>query len=160
MGKIKPTLTLVSNAATASTDPGPLSFALNLTAKPHSAASYALDVTEVASKIMDVSTTHALIWDASDYVAAGTAEYGADGGFLYFKNLLAENSPADKLHDIIIHNTDADADNDGDAPRLMTLQPGEFAWMPWDMTQDLYVDALETNTSALECWLFVRTTTA
>ena len=152
MGIIKPTLTLTANARSATTEAGPLSFALSLSATD------SLDVTEVASKIMDVSTTHALIWDASDYV--GTAVYGEDGGFLYFKNLLSENSPADKLHDIVISDTDAHAVPDGHAPRLMTLQPGEFAWMPWDMTQDLYVDALETNASALECWLFVRTTTA
>ena len=152
MGIIKPTLTLTANASSATTDAGPMSIALSLSATD------SLDVTEVGSKIMDVSTTHALIWDASDYTAS--AVYGEDGGFMYFKNMLAENSPADKLHDIIIHTADADADGDAHANRFFTLQPGEFAWMPWDMTQDIYVDALETNTSALECWLFVRTTTA
>ena len=152
MGIIKPTLSLTANASSATTEPGPMSIALTLSATD------SLDVTEVASKIMDVSTDHVIIWDASDYTASGV--YGEDGGFLYFKNLLSENSPADTLHDIVITDTDAHGVPDGHAPRLMTLQPGEFAWMPWDMTQDLYVDALETNTGALECWLFVRTGTA
>mgnify|MGYP003135371088 CR=1 FL=1 len=152
MGIIKPTITLTANASSATTDAGPMSIALSLSATD------SLDVTEVGSKIMDVSATHALVWDASDYTAS--AVYGEDGGFMYFKNMLAENSPADKLHDIIIHTGDADADGNGHADRFFTLQPGEFAWMPWDMTQDIYVDAIETNTSALECWLFVRTTTA
>ena len=34
MGVIKPTLTIVSNAESAATEKGPLSIALNLTAKP------------------------------------------------------------------------------------------------------------------------------
>ena len=80
MGIIKPTLTLTANASTATTSAGPMSIALSLSATDE------LDVTEVASKIMDVSTDHVQIWDASDY--AGTAVYGEDGGFLYFKKPL------------------------------------------------------------------------
>jgi len=152
MSTITPTFTLTSNASTATTLPGPLSIALSLSVTD------SLPVVEVQSKILSVSTTHQLAWDASDFTASGTV--GADGGWLYFKNLLAENSSPDLLHDIIIHNTDADADNAADAPRLFTLQPGEFAFFPWDCTQDLYVDAMETNANALECWLFVRTGTA
>ena len=152
MGIIKPTLTLTANASSATTDAGPMSIALSLSATD------SLDVTEVGSKIMDVSTTHALIWDASDYTAS--AVYGEDGGFMYFKNLLSENSPADTAHDICIGTGNADLDGVGDANRFFTLQPGEFAWMPWDLTQDIYADGQETNASALECWLFLRTGTA
>tara|TARA_R110000765_G_scaffold272852_3_gene371514 strand:+ start:2052 stop:2510 length:459 start_codon:yes stop_codon:yes gene_type:complete len=152
MGVITPTLTLTANASTATTDAGPMSIALSLSATD------SLPVTEVQSKIIDVSTTHGLLWDASAFTASGTV--GADGAWLYFKNTLAENTSPDLLHDIIISHTNADADNAADAHRLFTLQPGEFAWFPWDCTQDIYVDAMETNAAALECWIFVRTGTA
>ena len=153
MGIIKPTLTLTANSSSAGTDAGPMSIALSLSATD------SLDVTEVQSKILDmVSLTHQLVWDASDFTASGAA--GVDGAFMYFKNKLADNDPVDILHSIMISTADADVDGGGEATRLMTLRPGEFAWMPWDCTQDIYVDAIETNTSALECWLFVRTTTA
>ena len=153
MGIIKPTLSLTASASSASTDAGPMSIALTLSAPA------SLDVTEVQSKIVDMtSTTHQLVWDASDITASGA--FGVDGGFMYFKNLLSDNSPADTAHDIIIHTADADADAAGEANRFFTLQPGEFAWMPWDCTQDIYADPQETNAAALECWLFVRTGTA
>ena len=153
MGIIKPTLTLTANANTATTDAGPMSIALNLSATD------SLDVTEVQSKILDMSgTTHQIVWTAADFTSSGA--FGEDGAFMYFKNLLTDNAPADTLHDIIIHTGDADADGAGHANRFFTLQPGEFAWMPWDCTQDIYADPQETNTGALECWLFVRTGTA
>tara|TARA_R100000152_G_C6737789_1_gene161788 strand:+ start:152 stop:643 length:492 start_codon:yes stop_codon:yes gene_type:complete len=163
MGKIKPTLTIVSNAASATTDPGPLSFALNLTAKPHSAASYALDVTKVESKIMtltagsEADATHR-VFDASTFTS--NPETANDGGFVYLKNLLAD--PGDATHNIMIgHKTGAkDLDTDGEADRLMTLRPGEFAFFPWDFTEDIIADVMEDNTNQLEAWLFVRTTTA
>lgn len=158
MGIIKPTLSLTANASSATTDAGPMSIALTLSATD------SLNVTEVASKIVDMSTTHQLIWDASDYFTAGSPAtspaFGEDGGFLYFKNLLAENSPADTNHDIVIGIADENLTGVGEADRLFTLQPGEFAWIPWDLCQDIYADALETNASALECWLFLRTGTA
>lgn len=151
MATITPTLSLLSNASTATT-PGPLSVALSLS------ATKALSVDEVQSKILSVSTTHQLLWDASTFTASGTV--GADGAWLYFRNMLSENPTPDLLHDIIVSHTGADADNAADAHRLFTLQPGEFAFFPWDCTQDIYVDAMETNTNALECWLFARVGTA
>tara|TARA_R100000655_G_C2957912_1_gene188379 strand:+ start:110 stop:571 length:462 start_codon:yes stop_codon:yes gene_type:complete len=152
MGIIKPTLSLTANASSATTEAGPLSFAISLSATD------SLDVTQVESKIIDISTTHALIFDHDNYFATN-ADTGIDGGFVYFKNLLAENAPADLLHDIVIHNTDATALGQDHEPRLFTLQPGEFAWMPWDFTWNFYADGAESNSNALECWLFVRTTT-
>tara|TARA_R100001594_G_scaffold150531_1_gene212182 strand:+ start:159 stop:650 length:492 start_codon:yes stop_codon:yes gene_type:complete len=163
MGIIKPTLSLTANASSATTEAGPMSISLALTATD------SLDVTRVESKILDVDASEGasnLFLDASDYTAAGTnVTEGVDGGFVYLKNLLADNNPVDVLHDIMIGATAAELDADVDATspaavRLMTLKPGEFAWMPWDMTFDLYFDAKETNTSALECWVFVRTGTA
>ena len=152
MGVITPTLTIVANANTASTAAGPMSIALALSTTD------SLPVSEVASKIIDVSDTHALVWDASDYTASGAT--GVDGAWLYFKNLLAENGTPDLLHDIVIGNADESLLTAGEANRMFTLQPGEFAFFPWDCTQDIYVDGAEANTSALECWIFVRTGTA
>ena len=154
MGIITPTLTLSSNASTASTDAGPLSIALELSATD------SLDVTEAASKIVDITSTHKLIWDASDYFTTN-ANMFIDGGFMYFKNLLVQNpsDATDVNHSICIGNAAENLDGLDEANRLFTLRPGEFAWMPYDFTMDIYADGQETNASALECWLFVRTTT-
>ena len=154
MGIITPTLTLSSNASTASTDAGPLSIALELSATD------SLDVTEAASKIVDITSTHKLIWDASDYFTTN-ANMFIDGGFMYFKNLLVQNpsDATDVNHSICIGNASENLDGVDEANRLFTLRPGEFAWMPYDFTMDIYADGQETNASALECWLFVRTTT-
>tara|TARA_R110000744_G_scaffold347943_1_gene453491 strand:+ start:109 stop:567 length:459 start_codon:yes stop_codon:yes gene_type:complete len=152
MSTIAPTLTITSNSSEAATLPGPLSVALSLSVTD------SLPIAEVQSKILSVSTTHQLVWTAANFTASGAT--GVDGAWLYFKNTLAENSTPDLLHDIIVSHTDADADDAGDAHRLFTLQPGEFAFFPWDCTQDIYVDAAETNATALECWLFERTGTA
>ena len=146
MATITPTLTLTSNASTASSTPGPLSIALSVSATD------ALDVTEVQSKIVDVSGTHANLWDASDFTSSGTA--GTDGAFLYFKNIHAT------VNIMIGAATLENLSNDGEADRLFTLKPSEFAWMPWDCTTDICVDANGTGTSGLEAWCFVRTGTA
>ena len=98
MAVIKPTLTLVSNASTATTDPGPLSVALTLSATD------SLTVDEVASGIGSSAALQA----------------------------------------------------DDNTTRLLTLKPGEFAWLPWDLTADLIVDASGSGTDALETWYFDR----
>ena len=149
---ITPTLTITSNKYTATSNPGPMSSPLAISVTD------LLDVTEVASNIIDLTDTHALVWDASDYAAS--ADVGVDGAFLYFRNLLDENSTPDLLHDISIGMGNENILNAGNTNRLFTLQPGEFAWFPWDCSQDIYVDAAETNASALEAMIFVRTGTA
>ena len=157
---ITPTLTITSNKYDATTLPGPTSSPLSISVTD------SLDVTKVHSEIVDVDDSHGatnLLFDASDYGTSMTE--GVDGGFVYLRNLLSDNSPEDRLHDIMIGATTGELDSDADptspsAVRLMTLKPGEFAFFPWDMTFDLYFDAKETNTSALEAILFVRTGTA
>lgn len=157
---ITPTLTITSNKHDASTNPGPTSSPIAISVTD------TLDVTKVHSEIVDVDASHGatnMLFDASDYGASMTE--GVDGGFVFLKNLLSDNSPEDRNHDIMIGATTGELDSDADptspsAVRLMTLKPGEFAWMPWDMTFDLYYDAKETNTEALEAILFVRTGTA
>jgi len=154
---ITTTLSITSNTYTATSNPGPTTSPLAVS------VSNLLDVTEVSSKIVDLGTVadptiHKLLWDASDYFTTN-ADFGVDGGFLYFRNLLSENSTPDTLHDIVIGTLDGDMDTADLATRWFTLQPGEFAWMPWDFTNDIYADPQEINAGALETILFVRTTT-
>ena len=154
MGVIKPTFTLTANASSATTDAGPLSIALSLSATD------SLAVTGVRSKILDVYAAHAssddagLLWDASDYTASGAA--GTDGAFVYIKN-----TSSTATHEISIgHGTAAHITGAGNTVRVMTLKGGEFAFFPWDMTQDICYDANGDYTGALESWLFIRTGTA
>ena len=148
MATITPTLTLTSNASSASSLPGPLSIALSLSATD------ALDVTKVESKIIDVDGTHGILLDASDYAA--TASAGTDGAFVYIKNITAAGSG----RNIMIGVANENLSSDDEADRLFTLQPQEFAWFPWDCSQDIYEDANGSSSSALEVWIFVRTGTA
>ena len=157
MATITPTLTLTSNASSASSLPGPLSIALSLSATD------ALDVTRVESKIIDVDGTHGLLLDASSFCAGGsaTASAGTDGAFVYLKNITAVGSGRNIMIGSANSNQSGDVDPDSpSATRLFTLQPQEFAWFPWDCTYDIYEDANGTSTSALEVWVFVRTGTA
>ena len=153
MATITPTITLTSNASTAST-PGPLSIALSLSATD------ALDVTKVETKILDVKADHTasidagVLWDASDYTASGAA--GTDGAFVYIKN-----TSSTATHEISIgHGSAAHLLGAANTTRLMTLKGGEFAWFPWDCTADLVYDANGDYSAILETWIFVRTGTA
>tara|TARA_R110000803_G_scaffold47592_4_gene99227 strand:+ start:7236 stop:7664 length:429 start_codon:yes stop_codon:yes gene_type:complete len=141
MATITPTLTLTSNAASATTLPGPLSVALSLSATD------ALSVDTVQSKIVTVSATHAVLWDASA-ISDGTQTAGTDGGFVYVKNLTGTSNI------YIGYGTAANMAADDTAIRLMTLLPGEFAWFPWDLNADIAVDAAGAGT--LETWYFDR----
>ena len=146
MGIITPTLTLSSNASTASTDAGPLSIALSLSATD------SLTVDHVKSKIFNPTTTAAILFDGSAEDDGGTA--GTHGGFIYLKNVSAAD------YDIYVgvgaetmSATELQDAADGD--RFMTLKQGEFAFFPWDYEMDLSVDA-EHNEATLEYWLFNR----
>tara|TARA_R110002020_G_scaffold165250_2_gene352623 strand:+ start:155 stop:628 length:474 start_codon:yes stop_codon:yes gene_type:complete len=154
MGIIKPTFTLTASSSKATTDAGPLSIALSLS------ESDSLDVKEVGSKLVDIGTTQVLIWDASDYFTTN-ANMFIDGGFMYFKNNLVQNpsDATDVNHAINIGNDASNLDGVDDVNRWFTLRPGEFCWMPWDLTNDIYADGQEANAAALECWLFIRSTT-
>ena len=109
MAVIKPTLSLTANSSAASTDPGPLSIALSL------------------------SATDSLTVDTVD----STADYDI------YVGAVADGTSASTLDD---------AD---DAVRLFTLKQGEFAFLPYDYTMDLVVDA-ENADATLEYWLFNR----
>jgi len=152
MGTVTAGVTITSNASSASSSPGPLSFALSLSNTQN------LDITRVASEIVNLTDTHKVLFDASDYTAS--AAEGVDGGFVFVKNLLTSPGVGDNTHDIYIGHSAANLTGIDEAKRIMTLKPGEFAFFPWDMTFDLVVDHPETNDNALEAMLFVRTGTA
>ena len=145
MGKIKPTITLTANASTATSEPGPLSVALSLSATD------TLDVEAVQSKILSPTTTAAVLWDEAKFTD-GTETAGTDGGFVYVKNIHAT------VNICVGYGASGELDGAGEAKRLMTLQPGEFAWFPWDFTADILVDSItSTATDGLESWVFTRT---
>ena len=154
MGVIKPTITLTANASSATTDAGPMSVALSLSATD----SHTVD--KVLTKILDTKGTHGdaddggILFDASDYTASGTA--GTDGGWVYIQN----TSTTQGEHIYIGHGSATAMEDGADTTRTMTLQGGEFAFFPWDMTQDIVFDANGDYTAILEAWLFVRTGTA
>ena len=144
MGVISPKLTLTSNASTASTDAGPLSIALSLSATD------SLTVTGVRSKIETITDTAEVLWAHGDF-SDGTETAGTDGGFVYVKNIHASNKISighGALEEIVPNNN---------AKRVMTLLAGEFAWFPWDFTADILADADGTATDGLETWVFIRT---
>ena len=146
MGKLKPTLSLTANASSATTDAGPLSVALSLSATD------SLTVDTVKSQIINPTTTDSLLFDGSGFDDGGTA--GTHGGFIYLKNVSAAD------YDIYFGavadgGTVTDMEAADDADRFMTLKQGEFAFLPWDYTMDITCDA-EHNDATLEYWVFNR----
>ena len=168
MGVIKPTLSLTANASTATTDAGPLSVALSLSATD------SLTVDTVNSKIVTLSLdTEVALYDGSGMTGTdGTTEGagGTHGGYLYLKNVTASGTALIYIgldHDggsATNIGTDDQAE-DGTATaaiRLFTLAVGEFCWMPFDYTMDIIADAsmdgTRTTVPKLECWHFNRST--
>lgn len=158
---IKPTITLTANKSTASSNPGPLSVALALSTTD------LLTVDTVTSEIVSVTDTRALILDGSAIHGATTSmDPGTDGGFLYLKNTgTAKNChvgiipPNHASDDPLTPATSGTTALDGttqQTARTMTLKPGEFAWMPWDYANDVWVEANHSDGTTLEYWLFDR----
>ena len=146
MGIIKPTLTLTANASSATTDAGPMSVALSLSATD------SLTVDHVKSIIFKPTTTAAILFDGSTEDDGGDA--GTHGGFLYLKNVSAAD------YDIYIgvgaeSMSATELEPATDADRFLTLKQGEFAFFPYDYEMDISVDA-EHNDAELEYWLFNR----
>lgn len=155
---INPTLTITSNKYSTGTNSGPTSspIAISVTDK--------LDVTEVIAKVVDVSDTNKVLFDA-DAIASATAA-GTDGAFIYVKNLTEGMTTADgtaNTADVYIgYGASADlADTGTPATRLMTLKPGEFSFFSYDFEADLIIDGSNTTAidGAVEAILFMRTGT-
>ena len=156
MGIIKPTLTLTANSSAATTDAGPLSIALSLSATD------SLTVDTVNSKIETLTLdTEIVLYDGSSMSGADTTTEGAGGtygGFLYLRNVTASGSA------LIYIGLDHDGDLSA-AKRLFTLAVGEFCWLPFDYTFDVIADASMDGAVGppdtrpkLECWHFNRST--
>ena len=134
MGVIKPTLTLTANTRSATTDAGPLSVALSLS------ATNSLTITKVAEAgTASVTTTHTdnLIFDAS----------AMNEVYIYLNN----------VSDSTVYVTNGDAGTD--ANRFMALRAGEFAWFPWfaastGTATDIYLDHSSSGTKDVEYWIF------
>tara|TARA_R110002124_G_scaffold97499_2_gene242499 strand:- start:288 stop:794 length:507 start_codon:yes stop_codon:yes gene_type:complete len=168
MATITPTLSLLSNASTA-TLAGPLSVALSLS------ATKALTVDTVNSKIVTLNLNDEIVlYDGSTMSGTDTTTEGAGGtygGYLYLKNVTASGTGL--IYIGLDHDggaaTDIGAANqaeDGTASaaiRLFTLKVGEFCWMPFDYTFDIIADASldgsGTTVPKLECWHFNRSAT-
>jgi hypothetical protein len=160
MAVITPTLSLVANASTATTSAGPLSIALSLSATD------ILTVDTVQSAIVTPPNSGAptLLLAGDSYGGESGDTPGTHGGFLYIKNATA--SGANLIYiGTTLQGATAPAnmgagttalDNADDASlRLMTLKAGEFAWIPWDYMQDIYVGA-SAAAQSLEYFLFDR----
>ena len=146
MAVIKPTFSLTSNASTATTDAGPLSIALSLSATD------SLTVDKVQAETVTVSTSEATLLDG-DAISGGDGAGGTVGCFVYMKNTTGSTR---NIHIGIAADgvSAADLTASGDTARLFTLKDGEFAFFPFDYTMDLTVDADGAGT--LEYFLFDR----
>tara|TARA_R100001443_G_C3340424_1_gene174333 strand:- start:811 stop:1272 length:462 start_codon:yes stop_codon:yes gene_type:complete len=148
---IKPTLTITSNKNSATTNKGPLSIGLSLS------ASASLNVDDVRSRIVAVNQTEATLLDG-DLISGGDGLADAVGGYLYLKNI----SPASTTNYIAVgiiadNGNAADLTASGDVARVMTLMPGEFAFFPYDLTMDITVDSNQNDgTQKIEYWYFDR----
>tara|TARA_Y100001963_G_C6740234_1_gene428558 strand:- start:922 stop:1419 length:498 start_codon:yes stop_codon:yes gene_type:complete len=164
MAVIKPTFTLTANKSSSSTNPGPLSVALSLS------ASDLLTVDNVRSEIITPATgggtAPTLIIDGS--TLDGTETGGTDGGYIWMKN--TTSSGANLIYVGITPARHASSDptapgNGGAATgldgttaesyRTFTLARGEFAYFPFDYLGDVYCFA-NAASQQLEYWIFDR----
>jgi len=165
MATITPTLSLTSNASTASTA-GPLSMALSLSTSVDITCD---DVHQGIVTIADATSPGFLFkgetqdWRSGTFGGAGDAAPGY-GGFVYLKNVSAaandiyigiaadDEGAAEELQDA--------ADVDGgdsfavDFFRWCTLKQNEFAFFPWDYSHIYTYDA--SGAATLEWWIFDR----
>lgn len=143
---ITPTLTIASNASSASNNPGPLSVALSLSATD------LLTIDNVSSGIYTLAGTasEATLFDGSTF---GQGLGGTVGGFIYLKNTHA--TALIYVGVIADDASAADLDGSAEATRLLTLKTGEFAWFPFDYNMDITIDT-DTAGATLEWWRFDR----
>ena len=153
---ITPTLTITSNSYDATKNPGPVSSPLNISISDD------ISVTEMASKVVDASTTAAILFKATDFAIDGDTA-GTDGGFVYVRNLITTTSNHTGTANIYIGfggSAELEDGGGGEATRLMTLKEGEFSFFSWDMENNLIVDADTAVSGALEAIMFSRNTTS
>lgn len=172
MAIIKPTLSLTSNAETATTDAGPMSVALALSTTLNAT------VDLVTQRLITTSTT--LNQDTSGVgingpidgsaLAGGDGDTGLTpgtvGSYVYLKN--TSSTAAEMIYIAIVtaggnqtsavpaaSGTTALDEEDHETLRTFTLEAGDFAWFPWDYTGDIHWEAA-TGNPKLEMWIFDR----
>jgi hypothetical protein len=147
MATISPTLSITANASSAST-PGPLSFALSLS------ATQALTVDRVVSETKVINTSTVLILDGSALldVDSDSGAPGSHGGFLYLRNITS--SDLDIYVALAPDGTTPVLGSNDDADRSFTLKQNEFAFLPWDCTGDLIASG--EGACTLEYFFFNR----
>tara|TARA_R110002020_G_scaffold457524_1_gene674464 strand:- start:256 stop:798 length:543 start_codon:yes stop_codon:yes gene_type:complete len=179
MAYIKPKFSLTSNSAGVTTDAGPYSIALALTTTPSADTSGRLTVDLARQGQYTTTSSPVKVLDGHDIMTAHGSDVwtpGSVGSFLYMKNM--DTSGTDSIYVGIVsgHNPAGSSDSitgsdDPTAPhastaghladtanttlRTMTLKPGEFCFMPWDYTGDIYVEN-NAGDPILEWWLFDR----
>ena len=142
MGVIRPTLTITANAASATTEAGPASIALSLSAKPKDSTATA------ASLVTGVYTT-----TASPVKLLDSDAYGVDT-YVYLKNLSTTTSTANEIYIGITEGTQNDMGTETDTDdRTMILKAGDFAFFPWSGDQDIHAEG-NTGLQDLEYWVF------
>jgi len=148
---IKPTFTLTSNASSATTDPGPLSVALSLSATPDDSGRLTVDKVQSRTHTFASATDHFTIIDASAE-DLGSQVAGINGCFVYARNASASDLDVyiGNTHDLAAGDLAANETYD----RLFTLRKGEFAFFPWDYTGDLTTDG--ASGAKIEYFVFNR----
>ena len=160
MAIIKPTLAIKAFASdySVTADQGPLSVALDL--------SVTTDVTTVGVNsgrklVSRADGAGGTLFDGS-LITGDSAASGSHGSFLYLKNMTAAGGTGNIIIGVEADDADttdqADISDTGNASRLFTLLPQEFAFFPYDHTMDIIVDAAADNV-VLEWWKFDRSTT-
>ena len=147
MATISPTLSITANASSATT-PGPLSFALSLS------ATKALTVDRVVSETKVINTSTVLILSGSSLLAvdSDSGAPGSHGGFLYLRNVTS--SDLDIYVALAPDGTTPVLGSNDDADRSFTLKQDEFAFLPWDCTGDLIASG--EGACTLEYFFFNR----
>ena len=173
MAVITPTISVRSNSSASTTNPGPLSVAVALSAAD------VLTVDTVQSEIVSLVDTPVQLIDGTTHSGGtetpSTAAANQVGGFLYMKNTGTAKAAYIGLVANVIEN-DGSTVLGNDAPtapasdssaghlaeaanttlRTFTLRPGEFAWFPWDYTGDVYAECEHSDGTTVEYWLFDR----
>ena len=158
MAVIQPTLSITSNANSASSNAGPLSFSLALSAAPISGT---LTVDTVEAEIFTIGTgDNTTLVDGSALSAAFTP--GTNGCFIYMKNTMTSGSEVicvgigddDLAPAVDDGTTDLTRANTASA-RTFSLAAGEFAFFPFDYCGDIVAQATAAG-QTLEFFRFDR----
>ena len=158
MAVIQPTLSITSNANSASSNAGPLSFSLALSAAPISGT---LTVDTVEAEIFTIGTgANTTLVDGSALSAAFTP--GTNGCFIYMKNTMTSGSEVicvgigddDLAPAVDDGTTDLTRANTASA-RTFSLDAGEFAFFPFDYCGDIVAQATAAG-QTLEFFRFDR----